>query len=60
MRNYTYARIAYEAYCKNRNWKSVKGEPLPHFDQQLTELQDAWWEAAEAVRSFIQIQSSPG
>lgn len=60
MRNYRYAKIAYEAYCKARQWKSVKGEPLPHFDAQSIELQDAWWEAAEAVRKELAIQGSPG
>ena len=60
MRNYKYAKIAYEAYCQARNWKSVNGEVLPHFNAQSPELQDAWWEAAEAVWREIRDQTSFG
>lgn len=49
MRSYTYAKAAYDAYCESRDWKSVKGELLPQFEQQTQELKDAWWEAANAV-----------
>ena len=55
-----YAKAAYEAYCKARNWKSVKGEPLPHFEQQSQELQDAWWEAANKVINLLHIECSRG
>lgn len=27
--DYHYARIAYNAYCEAREWKSVIGQPLP-------------------------------
>lgn len=60
MKNYQLAKLAYEAYCKSRDWKSVRGEPLPQFDAQSLELRDAWWEAADAVRREIALQSSPG
>lgn len=43
------AKVAYDAYCQSRNWKSVRGEPLPQFDQQHIELQTAWMAAAAAV-----------
>jgi len=51
MKDYTYAELAYNAYCNTRNWKSVKGDPLPQFHDQSQELKDAWWEAAEAVKN---------
>lgn len=54
------ARIAYEAYCKARDWKSVRGETLPHFDQQSKELQEAWAKAAQAVAEKIRNDTSPG
>ena len=60
MKNYELAKLAYDAYCKKRDWKSIKGEPLPHFEQQSLELQDAWWEAAQAVHMEGLNQSSPG
>ncbi len=53
MKDYTYAKLAYDAYCKARDWKSVRGEPLPHFEQQSPELQDAWMQAADAVAADI-------
>lgn len=46
-------KLAYDAYCANRGWKSVRGEPLPQFDQQSPELQAAWEEAANAVSKRI-------
>ena len=60
MKNYYLGKIAYDAYCKSRNWKSVRGEQLPHFDAQSCELKDAWLEAAEAVKREISVQTSPG
>jgi len=60
MKNYKYAKLAYEAYCASRDWKSVKGDPLPHFEQQSKELQDAWWEAANAVLTELQMITSIG
>ncbi len=56
----TLGRIAYDAYCKARDWKSVRGEPLPHFDQQDEGLKKAWEAAGMAVWDFIQLQTSPG
>lgn len=53
-------RIAYDAYCAHRDWKSVRGEPLPHFDQQSAELRAAWCHAAEAVAKEIRNATSPG
>ena len=50
MRDYTHAKLAYDAYCEARKWKSVRGDKLPQFDAQSQDLQGAWWEAANAVR----------
>lgn len=47
------AKIAYDAYCENKKWKSVRGEPLPVFDMQSPELQQAWQEAALAVEKEV-------
>lgn len=60
MRNYKFAKLAYDAYCKARGWKSIRGEPLPQFEAQAQELQDAWWEAAAAVSSEIAIEAGKG
>lgn len=58
--NMELAKIAYEAYCAVRNWKSVKGETLPHFHQQDPALQEAWASAAAAVKNHIGRAISPG
>ena len=50
MRDYTHAKMAYDAYCSCRGWKSISGDKLPQFEAQSKDLQDAWWEAANAVR----------
>jgi hypothetical protein len=55
-----YGKIAYEAYCKSRNWKSIRGEPLPQFEAQAPEIQKAWQEAGQAVAEQIRIASGPG
>lgn len=58
--NKKYGKIAYEAYCKARNWKSFNGDPLPQFEAQSPELQEAWILAAAAVQHEIKNESSPG
>lgn len=60
MDKYRLARIAYDAYCKARDWKSVRGEPLPHFDQQSEELKVAWAVAAKAVSDDIALVTGRG
>jgi hypothetical protein len=50
MRNYTFAKIAYDAYCKQAGGKSLAtGDPLPEFYSLREAIQDAWYTAAEAV-----------
>lgn len=56
----TLGEIAYNAYCECREWKSVRGEPLPAFQAQSLELQEAWELAAQAVKRHIQIAGSIG
>lgn len=55
-----YGEIAYNAYCEQRQWKSVRGERLPHFKEQSPELQAAWEKAGQAVAEAVRMQSSPG
>jgi hypothetical protein len=40
---------AYNAYCDIRKWKSVRGEPLPQYENQSPELVAAWEAAAVAA-----------
>ena len=54
MTNQDLAKMAYEAYCEARDWKSVRGDALPDFEGQSFELQEAWAQAAEAVRAALE------
>jgi hypothetical protein len=49
----TIGQLAYEAYCVNRNWTSVRGELLPGWEQQSPELREAWEAAAEAAKQAV-------
>lgn len=60
MDNERLGEIAYNAYCGNRNWLSVKGEPLPHWTQQSESLRNSWIIAAKAVALSIKNQTDPG
>jgi len=54
--SYELGKIAYDAYCgnKNINWKSkFTGADLPSFENNLPEIQDAWAEAAETCLSGV-------
>jgi hypothetical protein len=44
-----FGRIAYDAYCESRGWKSVRGEPLPQWKDQSENLRESWMKAADAV-----------
>lgn len=51
MRNYTLAKIAYDAYYKQAGGKSLAtGDTLPEFLGLSEAIQEAWYEASEAVR----------
>lgn len=59
--NQSLGEIAYNAYCEARGWKSVRGEPLPHWAQQDPDLRVAWSKAADAVAAAIHgMTSGPG
>lgn len=45
--------VAYVAYCDSRQWKSFVGTPLPPFEGQSLDLQEAWSKAALAVVAAI-------
>lgn len=45
----TLGEIAYNAYCAERGWTSVRGEQLPDFNKQTPDLKQAWEVGAKAV-----------
>lgn len=59
----TLGKIAYEAYCQARDWKSFDDKPLPAWEQMVQDnphIANAWECAANAVAIHIANQSSPG
>lgn len=56
----TLGKIAYEAYCKERGWKSFNGERLPHWDEQDESLKNALSIAGHAVSKHILNQTGRG
>ena len=51
-----HGKMAYEAYCKIRDWKSVRGEPLPQYWELLPpDLQTAWDAAGKAVVDSVHL-----
>ena len=54
MKNYNYAKIAYDAYCKSTGGVSIiSGDKLPEFEILKQSIKDAWWEAAHAVSEHV-------
>ena len=47
-------KIAYDAYCGTRGWKSVKGEQLPPWESQAEDLRAGWEKAVEAVVEHLE------
>lgn len=47
------AKIAYEAYCVSREWKSFDGKPLPQWHDVNTDIRSAWDAATQAVLRAI-------
>lgn len=46
-------QVAYEAYCKSSDGKSlISGAPLPTWDMLKPEIKTAWNAAAEAVKDW--------
>ena len=58
--NTSFGEIAYKAYCKSRDWKSIRGEPLPQYEAQSPEIIQAWEEAGKAVAEAIRNMTAPG
>lgn len=56
----TLGEIAYSAYCEARQWKSVRGEPLPKFQDQSPELQEAWEKVGAALDAAVRNDTSNG
>lgn len=46
---YYFAEVAYNAYCKSRNWKAYNGDKLPLFNDTKEEIREGWKMAADAV-----------
>ncbi len=44
-----YAKLAYDAYCNTRQWKSFNGDPLPQWDQVKPDIKQGWEAASQAV-----------
>jgi hypothetical protein len=42
-------RLAYTAYCRRVDFKSIHGEDLPTFDEQDEKIREAWIQAANVV-----------
>ncbi len=55
----TLGEIAYNAYCKTRDWKSFKGDPLPQFPDSPKDIQEGWEIAAEAVAHALPLFCEP-
>lgn len=43
------AALGYEAYAEEVGWKSVRGEPLPKWEDLPENIRKAWIAAASAV-----------
>jgi len=46
-------KAAYNAYCAHRGWKSVRGEPLPAWENAEPDIRMGWDMAALAVAGEI-------
>ncbi|MFE5852003.1 hypothetical protein ACFQ61_02085 [Streptomyces sp. NPDC056500] len=49
-------QAAYEAYAAAVGHTSVRGEPLPTWDEQAQPIRNAWQLAAEAVRGKVRAE----
>lgn len=52
--------VAYNAYCEQREWKSLNGDPLPNWKQQDEKLRAAWSAAVNAVVAELLSSSTKG
>lgn len=49
-------QYAYEAYCETVDWKSIRGEQLPTWDEQVEKnkkIAYAWHNAAKAIAEMM-------
>jgi hypothetical protein len=46
-------RVAYKTYCNNVAGRSVQGEALPVWDDQLPKIKAAWAACAQAVAAVV-------
>jgi len=56
-------RVAYDAYCQERDWKSFNGDPLPSFAEMTVkspQIAAAWVTAAKAVAQEIAVTTGRG
>ena len=42
-------KVAYDAYCEARHWKSFEGQPLPKWEDTRTDVKVGWMKSARAV-----------
>jgi len=50
MKVYEYfGKVAYDAYCGTRDWKSYNGEPLPQWPEVEDGIKNGWITAALAA-----------
>lgn len=55
---YTLAKIAYDAYCADTNWKSaISGADLPPFSGLTDPVVQAWIASARAVKRYVDANS---
>lgn len=48
------AKLAYQAYGQQRNFKNYQGDQMPEWDELGSGIQDGWIAAAGAVAGFLQ------
>lgn len=46
-------KVAYDAYGAERGWVVFDGSPMPHWNKQPSDLQEAWEAAAKAVAQLV-------
>lgn len=51
----SWGQVAYQAYGKNRDWKSWDGRPMPTWEDVTPEIKIAWQVAAVAAISAFKV-----
>lgn len=47
------AKVAYNAYGENRDWKTFSGDPMPRWIDLPAHIKLGWIAAADAVRAEL-------